>query len=193
VLCVYGTVPITQLVLALSGLTPAVRKAQSRFLEKYPAASNLQRMIEVPRAKIEKAPSISQRDVQGVDVDGGDAVPDVVTPGDVVLEPSIFSRLTSTLTRNVSSGATQMARSLSRSASLPTSPPPPAGTADLSPPTRMQRWLSRGASFTLRGGGETPVAEPPVEETLPAEETLPVEETPVEKPNIQCSQGQISL
>jgi hypothetical protein len=157
-----------QLVLALTGLTAAVRKARNRFREKYPAASNLQRMIEVPRAKIEKSSMIPQREVHGAGTEDEDAVPDVVTPGNVVLEPSIFSRLTSTLSRNVSNGATQMAHSLSRSASLPSSPSH-SHSADLSPPTRMQRWLSRGASFTLRGGGETSVGEPPVEGTLPLE------------------------
>jgi hypothetical protein len=182
-----GTVPIIQLVLALTGLTAAVRKARSRFREKYPAASNLQRMIEVPRAKIEKAPRISQREVHGADADDEDSVPDVVTTGSVVLEPSIFSRLASTITaRNVYSGATQMARSLSRSTSLPGSPPSPH--SHLSPPTRMQRWLSRGATFTLRGGGETSVGELPVEGTLPLEENAQVE-----SPKVQWSQKQLRL
>jgi hypothetical protein len=144
-------------------------------------------MIEVPRAKHENTFRFAQRDVQGADMDGEDAVPDVVTPGNVVLEPSIFSRLTTTLTLNVSSGANQIARSLSRSASLPSSPHPP-GSEDLSPPTRMQRWLSRGASFTPRSGRDTPVEgtlpveEPPVERTVPTEVETPKE-----------SQGEVRL
>ena len=130
--------PIVHLLLALSGLTDMARTWHSRFLERHPVQSNLQAMIEVPRALTDKASNFFQQE-------DDDQVPDVTTAGGLVLQEGLFARVTHSLSRRPSS----LGRSLSSSSEGMRSAARLQSWVSSNSRERMTRTLSEGAD---RGG-----------------------------------------